>query len=299
MGKMRGLICTAACIALFGGNAFCESVPTDFVKVKGATINGKVNGSNVFMEDWSKVIIDNLYVCDHEVTQKEYETYCNYGGKETPTENYGKGDNVPVYYVSWYDAIVYCNLRSMNEGLTPAYSIKGETDPKKWKGIVSADGKYCGPSIINLTWNTMKYDGGADGYRLLTEEEWEYIARDSSNNLRYDTYSGSNIIEEVAWYSGNSWITEHKGNSSIRHARVYPIKGKKPNSRSIYDMSGNVAEWCWNWHGQELKIKNEPAVRGGSVFSDENNCASVARSSLSAFMRDKGVGFRIARLCIE
>ena len=302
--ELTKFICATACSALFCGYAFCESIPRDFVKVEGATIKGKVNGSNVFMEDWSNVIIDNLYVCDHEVTQKEYETYCNYGGKKTPTESYGKGDDVPAYYVSWYDAIVYCNLRSMDEGLTPVYSLKGETDPKNWKGIVSTDGKYCGPASINPTWNSIKTDGNADGYRLPTEEEWEYIAREVDYNTVFTSYykfSGSDIIDDVAWYTGNSWVKEQKGNSTVSHPQVKTIKGKNPNNKGIFDMSGNVAEWCWNFSGRNdlLKLQNEPAVRGGSVYSDENMCAAIARSSIFAFMRKEDVGFRVVRLCLE
>ena len=109
--------------------------------------------------------IGNLWVCDHEVTQKEYETYCKYGGDKDPSYSYGgnkgDGDDYPVYHVNWYDALVYCNLRSMAEGLNPVYKIKkdggadGEltTNPAEWVDIMSDTTvnpvKYCGPSASN------------------------------------------------------------------------------------------------------------------------------------------------------
>ena len=71
----------------------------------------------------------------YEVTQAEYEKYCSYTGTDSPSSSYGDGDNYPAYYVSWYDALVYCNKRSMAEGLTPCYSISDSTDPEDWGAV--------------------------------------------------------------------------------------------------------------------------------------------------------------------
>lgn len=107
------------------------AVPEGFVTVEGSTVVGgtKFNDTygctGVFVEGRS-VTISTFWICDHEVTQKEYETYCKYGGT-APSDEYGKGDNYPAYYVNWYDAIVYCNLRSKKEGLTPCYKLKIST----------------------------------------------------------------------------------------------------------------------------------------------------------------------------
>ena len=112
------------------------TIPEGFVEVTGTTIKGSESwtpSSYVFVSGRS-ITIPDMYVCDHEVTQAEYETYCKYGSSSpysSPYSGLGVGDNYPAYFVSWYDAIVYCNLRSIDEGLTPAYKIGEETDPRK------------------------------------------------------------------------------------------------------------------------------------------------------------------------
>ena len=201
-----------------------------------------------------------------------------------------RDSNYPAYYVNWYDAIVYCNLRSIDEGLTPAYKIGEETDPTKWSGIVgdSTNG-YCGPTSINSTWNALTYDKTANGYRLPTEAEWEYIAREAK--MSTTKYSGSADIETVAWYKSNS------------SSKTHEVKGKNANSLGIYDMSGNVWEWCYDWYSSINSSTADTGAasgtyrveRGGSWFFNASDCAVSGRNRYNPGHRGNYRGFRVVR----
>ena len=271
------------------GGAQGVVVPEGFVLIPAGSFQMGCNEDYFVTNSYKPVhevtITKSFYMGKCEVTQAEYEKYCSYTGTNSPSPDYGDGDNYPAYYVSWYDALVYCNKRSMEEKLTPCYSIGGSTDPKVW-GVV--------PTSSNSTWDAVKCNWNANGYRLPTEAEWEYAARAGDNTVDSSTYSGTSDktkLSDYAWYYTNSKSTAHE------------VGTKKPNAFGLYDMSGNVSEWCWNWktssYDTETEGGSDPTgssdgpgrvCRGGYWYSDSNICGVFHRD------HDNGYGFRVVRL---
>ncbi|MDR1869424.1 MAG: formylglycine-generating enzyme family protein [Treponema sp.] len=231
-------------------------------------------------------LTQKFYIGKYEVTQKQWLIVMGSLPSELTTgTNYGRGDNYPVYYVSWYDALVFCNKLSILEGLTPAYSIDGKIDPDEWGPVPTKD---------DVTWNAVEMAADSNGYRLPTEAQWEYAAKGgSSASNPYRIYSGSDTAGNVAWYKTNS------GN------KTHEVGKKAANELGIYDMSGNVLEWCWDWNGAyPSEAQTDPLgassgtmriYRGGVWFDPIEYLPSVERNHGSPFMREEGMGFRIAR----
>jgi len=263
-----------------------SDVPAGFVFVPGGTFwMGDTRGGGFPVElPVHSVTLSPFFIGEHEVTQAEYTAIM--GGN--PCSGFGVGDNYPVYFVSWYSILVYCNLRSMVEGLTPVYSISGSTDPSiaNW-GYV--------PISNDATWDAVICDWSADGYRLPTEAEWEYAARGAANYPDY-LYAGSDDIDAVAWYSGNNSPSGTK-----------PVGTKAPNGIGTFDMSGNVWEWCWDWYSSTY-YSNSPGnnptgptsgssrlLRGGYWSVNANYCRVSFRNNHAPYYRNDFSGFRLCR----
>ena len=173
-------------------------------------------------------------------------------------------------------------MRSSAEGLTPCYHIYGDQIllPVTSGATYGSGGKPCGPGSDAPNWNGVSYDPNANGYRLPTGAEWEYAAKGGPANDSY-LYSGSDDIEAVAWYRDNSG------------SRTHEVKTKAPNSLGLYDMSGNVWEWCW-----DNDSPNPPnrVLRSGSLGNLASVCAvSYRYGSGTPYTGGCDVGFRLVR----
>lgn len=154
----------------------------------------------------------------------------------------------------------------------------------------------------NVSWNDVQEfirklnQKTGKNYRLPTEAEWEYAARGGVETLHATSqqYSGSNNLDEVAWYTSNSG------------SKTHPVGQKKPNALGIYDMSGNVWLWCSDWYGnyssgsqtnpQGSSPGHYRVLRGGGWFFDPQRCRVADRNSGTPGYRISGLGFRLSRM---
>jgi formylglycine-generating enzyme required for sulfatase activity len=258
------------------------------ILVPGGTFTmGRTTGSGDADElPTHSVTLNSFYIGEFEVTQGQYQSIMD----NNPASLYGVGKNHPVYNVSWYEMIKYCNLRSMSEGMNPVYTINSSTDPAIWGEV---------PTTANTTWNSAICNLNANGYRLPTEAEWEYAARGATNATDY-LYSGSNDISTIAWYDVNNTPNGTK-----------PVGLKNPNSLGIFDMSGNVWEWCWDWYSGNY-YSNSPAsnpagsgtgsyrvMRGGAWGNSAISCRVAEREVFyypyNSHDSNIYIGFRVCR----
>ncbi|PKN73342.1 MAG: protein kinase [Candidatus Cloacimonetes bacterium HGW-Cloacimonetes-3] len=200
-----------------------------------------------------------FYISATEITQEEWMMVFS----ANPSQN--KDKDYPVESVSFYDAIDFCNAKSLKDGFRVCYD-------------------YFDTEVI--------CNFNADGYRLPTEAEWESAAR-AGMPVDMSTYSGGNNADDLGWHSGNSGAHSH------------PVGKKKPNSLDLYDLSGNVYEWVWNWYAlysyripdlfKGAETGTDKVIRGGSWYHSSSEMRVTNRSFAKPYTKSAYIGFRVVR----
>ncbi len=259
-----------------------NSIGMKFVEVSGGSFQmGTPSGGTDPERPVHRVTLTGFWMSSTEVTQAQWQAVM---GSNPSDPSLGSGPNYPVNMVSWYDILAFCNKLSLKEGLTPAYTIKGSTDPAKWGQV---------PTNYDPDWDKPTLNLEANGYRMPTESEWEFAARGGTASKGYK-FIGGDMANELGWHSENS------------SNKLQPVAQKKPNELGLYDMNGNVAEWVWDrWNKYSAEAKNDPMglqsgwqrpIRGSSIHSWQGDFRPSNRGN-AVNPHDKGnaYGFRIVR----
>ena len=316
--------------------------PEGFVKVKGGIVTGKSNTNNypgVFISGRT-VTLSDFYMSKYEVTKTQYKAIMEDKSLNTlgitadPSNSTLKPKNYvmaageedyerPVEMVTWYNAVYFCNLLSQKEGHEPVYTITNPQTSMVSISGVGAIGNETVP-IKYISSATVTADHKKNGYRLPTEAEWEYAARGgdpSAADWDY-TFSGAPTasgtsysssknsgLDTVGWYHyniRNGGTTTSTSPSSVTAGYGTHQKGlKAANALGIYDMSGNVWEWCYDWYssvstGEETdplgsSSGSSRVVRGGSWFYDAFDASVCNRHYYIPSHGDDNLGFRLVR----
>ena len=236
-------------VAFLAGCSYAKEVPEvqeapeGFVFVQGG--NFANSNSNLYDTD---IVVESFFISVTEVTQSQWVEVMG----SNPSQIIG--DDRPVETITWYDAILFANTKSLQHGLQPFYNIdKENNDP----------GNLNDEDYINWL---VTINPEANGFRLPTEIEWEFAASGGTLSRSY-LFSGNDDIDLVAWYFRNSgdYFLEsmwHWPTIEANNASTHPVAGKEANELGIYDMSGNVREWVWDWFSESEINPNSGSSRG-------------------------------------
>lgn len=222
-------------------------------------------------------LIRSFYICEYEVTVGEWLQTMRWD--ESPFS----GLMLPACELTWYDALAYCDSLSLDEGLEPPYAFTSTV--KDGHHIESA----------NVTWNRE-----ANGYRLPTEAEWEFACRAGTTTAfnngaisQTDCSPIDTVLAECGWYCGNA------------DGRPHDVMTKRPNPLGLYDMHGNIWEWCWDWSGPyDIGAITDPTgpetgplrvIRGGCWDRGPQICRSAARGYGPQEHPSNMIGLRLVR----
>lgn len=282
---LLGLMVLAPCIAAAADSGMLSPAPSPpemvLIPASSFQMGDALNEGSADERPARTVIVSALYIDRFEVTKglwDEVATWADSHGYDIgPGKAEGAGTGHPATFVTWYEALKWANARSEKEGLTPCYY----TD--------SSLRAVCRTGNTNIPNDAVNWN--ADGYRLPTEAEWEGAARGGAVGRRYPWGDSDEIDASRANYNSDSGGTTLAGSYA-------------PNGYGLYDMAGNVWEWCWDWYGDDLPRGVDPhgpesgsrrVFRGGGWNLGANSCRVALRNYNWPIYGHINLGFRLVR----
>lgn len=276
-----GIVGVAGCAAPAPTKAPRAAVPTGMVLIPGGTFEmGDVMNDNGQTDEKPvhTVTLSDFYLAAHELTFAEYDAFCTATGRTKPKDSGWGRDRRPAINVSWHDAVAYCNWRSQQEGLQEVYAINGEQ--------------------VSANWN-------AGGYRLPTEAEWEYAAREGGQKVRFGDGQNTADPARINFNASADYKKEPYSVVGVYRGQTVPVGSlNAANALGLHDMSGNVYEWCWDWYGnypataqtnpRGMDSGSSRVGRGGSWSGGPAFVRAANRDNNSPGYSVSGLGFRLA-----
>jgi len=294
--KRLGIIAVCAAVIIFsacsdgGGSGSSDSAPAGMVKIPAGTFmmgspESEPNRLSARETQHSVTLTKSFYMGKYQVTQKQWkavmEKTIEEQQDEDDTTDYGRGDNHPIYYVTWYDTIEFCNKLSIKGGLTPVYSLNGKTNPAEWE--YACRGSYTNKATETNT----KPFGIGDGTKMI------------SGMANFRVIYPYDLAHDPAGNYSDTDATGYVGKTTA-------VGSYAANNYGLYDMHGNVWEWCWDWWYDSYSDSpaNDPAgavtgsfrvLRGGSWDDYGQYLRSALRGGGNPSVRDEYLGFWLVR----